>query len=310
MNAQEFHLIPKVGLNLANTTGEVDSKVRSGLNIGLGGDVMLTERFGIETGVYYSMQGSKYKGGGVSYTDKLDYINDGDDSTDTDLGCNGIWLMPIMPSPTYHKYDISDYENIDEQYGTIDDFKQLIEACHKRGIRVIIDFPINHTSSKHPWFTQAVEYLEGLSDGQQPDSSVCPYVDYYNFTTDQLSSVYYKAGSSNWYYEGKFWSEMPDLNLDCEAVRAEFDEITSFWMDLGVDGFRMDGAKEYFSDNTTENVEVLKWFNDMVKGFLVSFRFRTSFLRVQYVIGAGSHLLYKFFWWTNSLERFYFCHGN
>ena len=99
--------------------------------------------------------------------DKLDYINDGDDSTDTDLGCNGIWLMPIMPSPTYHKYDISDYENIDEQYGTIDDFKQLIEACHKRGIRVIIDFPINHTSSKHPWFTQAVEYLEGLSDGQQ-----------------------------------------------------------------------------------------------------------------------------------------------
>ena len=75
MNAQEFHLIPKVGLNLANTTGEVDSKVRSGLNIGLGGDVMLTERFGIETGVYYSMQGSKYKGGGVSYTDKLDYIN-------------------------------------------------------------------------------------------------------------------------------------------------------------------------------------------------------------------------------------------
>lgn len=75
MNAQEFHLIPKVGLNLANTTGEVDSKVRPGLNIGLGGDVMLTERFGIETGVYYSMQGSKYKGGGVSYTDKLDYIN-------------------------------------------------------------------------------------------------------------------------------------------------------------------------------------------------------------------------------------------
>ena len=72
MNAQEFHLIPKVGLNLANTTGEVDSKVRPGLNIGLGGDVMLTERFGIETGVYYSMQGSKYKGGGVSYTDKLD----------------------------------------------------------------------------------------------------------------------------------------------------------------------------------------------------------------------------------------------
>lgn len=75
MGAQQFHLIPKVGLNLANTTGEVDSKVRPGLNVGLGGDVMLTERFGIEAGVYYSMQGSKYNGNGVSYTDKLDYIN-------------------------------------------------------------------------------------------------------------------------------------------------------------------------------------------------------------------------------------------
>ena len=72
VGAQQFHLIPKVGLNLANTTGEVDSKVRPGLNVGLGGDVMLTERFGIEAGVYYS---SKYNGNGVSYTDKLDYIN-------------------------------------------------------------------------------------------------------------------------------------------------------------------------------------------------------------------------------------------
>ena len=75
VGAQQFHLIPKVGLNLANTTGEVDSKVRPGLNVGLGGDVMLTERFGIEAGMYYSMLGSKYNGNGVSYTDKLDYIN-------------------------------------------------------------------------------------------------------------------------------------------------------------------------------------------------------------------------------------------
>ena len=118
MNAQEFHLIPKVGLNLANTTGEVDSKVRPGLNIGLGGDVMLTERFGIETGVYYSMQGSKYKGGGVSYTDKLDYINDGDDSTDTDLGCNGIWLMPITDSGSQHGYDVNSENKSSSDYGT------------------------------------------------------------------------------------------------------------------------------------------------------------------------------------------------
>ena len=81
--------------------------------------------------------------------DKLDYINDGYDSTDTDLGFNGIWLMPIMPSTTYHKYDVTDYEAIDEQYGTMEDFDRLIEECHKRGINVIIDFVMNHTSSQH-----------------------------------------------------------------------------------------------------------------------------------------------------------------
>lgn len=70
-------------------------------------------------------------------TEKLDYINDGDEETDTDLGCNGIWLMPVMPSTTYHKYDVTDYCEIDREYGTLEDFKVLVEECHKRGINVI-----------------------------------------------------------------------------------------------------------------------------------------------------------------------------
>ena len=81
-------------------------------------------------------------------TEKLDYINDGDPATDTDLGCNGIWLMPVMPSTTYHKYDVTDYCDIDPEYGTMDDFKNLIAACHERGINVIIDLVMNHTSSQ------------------------------------------------------------------------------------------------------------------------------------------------------------------
>ena len=91
---------------------------------------------------------------------KLDYINDGDDSTDTDLGYTGIWLSPMMPSPSYHKYDVKDYYNIDPQFGTLDDFDQLIKECDKRGIDVIIDFVPNHCSSEHPWFKKALKEAE------------------------------------------------------------------------------------------------------------------------------------------------------
>lgn len=197
---------------------------------------------------------------------KLDYINDGNNSTDTDLGFNGIWLMPIMPSTTYHKYDVVDYYNIDPEYGTLEDFKTLIEECHKRDIQLIIDFVFNHTSAKHPWFLEAVSYLEGLKEGEEPDLDVCPYVGYYNFTKDYNgSNTYHKAGSSDWYYECVFWDQMPDLNLGNEKVRKEIEDITKFWLDLGVDGFRLDAAKEYYSGEKERNVEVLKWFTNYVQ---------------------------------------------
>lgn len=197
-------------------------------------------------------------------TEKLDYINDGDPATTDDLGFNGIWLMPIMPSTTYHKYDVTDYCEIDPEYGTMDDFKELLAQCHERGINVIIDFVMNHTSSKHEWFTTACNYLSNLGD-KEPSESECPYFGYYNFSKEKVNGDYYKVPGADWYYEGKFWSEMPDLNLANEALRAEFDNIVSFWLDLGVDGFRLDAAKEYYSDNIPANVEVLSWFNTMVK---------------------------------------------
>lgn len=197
---------------------------------------------------------------------KLDYINDGDDATDSDLGFNGIWLMPIMPSTTYHKYDVTDYYNIDPQYGTLDDFKNLVSECHKRGINLIIDYVFNHTSSKHPWFLEAVSYLESLKEGEEPDLEKCPYVGYYHFTKEYNGSkTYYKAGTSDWYYEGVFWDQMPDLALENENVRRELEDIAKFWLDLGVDGFRLDAAKEYFSGDTDKNIEVLKWFTDYVQ---------------------------------------------
>ena len=197
--------------------------------------------------------------------EKLDYLNDGDDTTDTDLGINGIWLMPVMPSTTYHKYDTTDYEDIDPQYGTLEDFKELLAACHERGIRVILDLAMNHSSSRHSWFLQATEYLKSLPEGAEPDAAECPYVDYYHFSREAQSG-YAQLNGTDWYYEARFWDGMPDLNLQNEAVRREFEQVADFWLDLGVDGFRLDAVKEYVTGSTEDNVEILSWFADYVHG--------------------------------------------
>ena len=184
-------------------------------------------------------------------TEKLDYIEE--------MGFNGIWLMPIMQSTTYHKYDVVDYCSIDEEYGTIEDFENLVDECHERGIRVVIDFVINHSSSQHQWFVDACDYLRELPEGQEPDLDECPYVDYYHFVEEQVSGTYYPVSGTNWYYEGEFWSEMPDFNLARESLRAELEEISNFWLDMGVDGFRMDAALHFEENDTEFNTEALDW---------------------------------------------------
>jgi alpha-amylase len=198
-------------------------------------------------------------------TEKLDYLNDGNDQTLDDLGFNGIWLMPIMTSTTYHKYDVVDYYEIDPEYGTMDDFKEFMASCKERDIHVILDMVINHTSSKHPWFLEASTYLKNLGDGEV-DLEECPYVDYYFFSKEKTSQTNCQLPGTDWYYEGRFWSEMPDLNLGSEAVRNEFTEIAKYWLDLGVAGFRLDAAKEFYSGNDTANIEVLSWYHEMVTG--------------------------------------------
>jgi len=183
--------------------------------------------------------------------DKLDYVEY--------MGFNGIWFMPIMPSPSYHKYDVTDYCAIDEVYGTMDDFEKLVEECHNRGINVVIDFVINHSSSEHPWFIDACEYLASLEDGQEPDVNECPYVDYYHFSKEQEDNTWYAVSGTDWYYEGAFWSGMPDLNLQCEALRNEIKDIATFWINKGVDGFRMDAVKYFERGVAEKNNEVLNW---------------------------------------------------
>ncbi|MCR5669693.1 MAG: alpha-amylase [Butyrivibrio sp.] len=199
---------------------------------------------------------------------KLDYINDGNDKTDTDLGCNQIWLMPVSPSPTYHKYDVTDYMDIDPQYGSLDDYDRLIQACHDRGIRVIIDLVLNHTSSEHPWFKEASDYVRNHEgEGLVTDKALleCPYLDYYNFSPEKKEG-YEPLPNSSYYYEARFWSGMPDLNLDSERVRKEISDITQFWIEHGTDGFRLDATTSYYTGDDSKNIEFMTWLNNTVKG--------------------------------------------
>lgn len=195
---------------------------------------------------------------------KLNYIGDGDPSTDTDLGCNGIRLMPVMPSPSEHKYDVADYMDIDPIYGTIGDFETLIDECHNRDIHIIMDFVINYTSSQHNWFQEAGSYLKTLPAGEEPSVEECPFVEYYHFSTEKLAG-YCELEGTKWYYEARFGNDKPDLNLESESLREEFDAIVQFWLDKGVDGFCLNAVGEYAADSSEAGIEILTWFTNMVK---------------------------------------------
>lgn len=187
-------------------------------------------------------------------TEKLDYIQD--------MGFNGIWLMPIMPAPSYHKYDTTDYMNIDPDYGTLEDFQTLLDEAHKRGINIVIDYVINHSSNQHPWFLEATSYLRDLPADAEPDVTECPYVDCYHFSREQINGDYRHVPGADWYYEGVFDSSQPDLNWENEAVREEFKAVADFWIGMGVDGFRMDAAMHYDDSNAQLNIDTLKWYNE------------------------------------------------
>jgi glycosidase len=155
-------------------------------------------------------------------TSKLDYIQS--------LGVQGIWLMPINPSPSYHGYDVIDYYAVNPQYGSMDDFKNLLAEAHKRDIRVIIDLVLNHSSSQHPFFVDA---------NNNPQS---PYRDWYIWADSNPGNHWYAGKTGNYY--AYFGSDMPDLNYKNPDVTAEMYNLVRYWLkDVGIDGFRIDAAK-------------------------------------------------------------------
>jgi len=194
---------------------------------------------------------------------RLDYLNDGKPNSGKSLGIDGIWLMPVMPSPSYHKYDVVNYYGIDCNYGTMADFEELIDECSKRGIKVIIDLVLNHTSSQHQWFINA---RNALREGNFDD----PFVKYYTLETARIAGkTWYDFAVSpdgtQYYYEGNFSSQMPELDLDNTDVRREIMDIVKFWLDKGVGGFRLDAVRYFYYGEDYRNIQFLKWFNDECK---------------------------------------------
>ena len=183
--------------------------------------------------------------------EKLPYIED--------LGARGLWLMPIHPSPSYHKYDVTDYQAVDPGYGSLKDLDALIADCHSRDMQVILDLVLNHSSDQHPWFLEACRYLSDLPEGSQPDASACESFSYYHFQREPASGYHAVPGAEGWYYEGRFTHEMPDLNFDSPELLEKLREIMEFWLSRGVDGFRLDAAKEYETGKTDRNIEILRW---------------------------------------------------
>lgn len=190
--------------------------------------------------------------------EQLDYLNDGDPNTSSDLGITGIWLMPIHPSPSYHGYDVTNYFDVNPDYGTLSDFERLVAEAHRRGIRIIIDLVVNHTSREHPWFVHA----------QQPGSS---WHDWYRWSaTDPHTigpwgqQVWHRAANGEFYY-GVFWEGMPDLNYDNPAVVAEMETIMRFWLELGIDGFRVDGARYVVEEGNVlaDSAGTHAWFRQL-----------------------------------------------
>lgn len=175
-----------------------------------------------------------------------------------DLGIKTIWLMPIMPSPSYHGYDVSDYYAVNPEYGTMEDFDKLLEESKKYNIEIMIDIVFNHSSTEHPWFRQS--YQDYISGNDNEDSKA----DWYVWTDKYQSGYSIYTGSNGIYYESRFSHTMPDLNTANPAVRSELLKILKYWCEKGVDGFRFDAVKYFDFANTNYNVEFMTFLHDEV----------------------------------------------
>ena len=191
---------------------------------------------------------------------RMDYLNDGKPDSGESLGVEGIWLTPIFKSPTYHKYDATDYYQVDPQFGTMDDLKDLIKICHERNVKLIIDLAINHTASNCQWF---LDFTKAHKNGDTSD----PYYDFYSWSNQGriAGRTFSRLSGTEDYYECNFWGGMPELNYDNDAVREEMVKVAKFYLDMGIDGFRFDAAKYIYFGDDPASEEFWAWYISELK---------------------------------------------
>ena len=188
---------------------------------------------------------------------RMDYLNDGDPASGLSLGVEGLWLTPIFSSPSYHKYDVTDFYSVDPAFGTQADLEELIALCHERNVKVILDLPINHTSTQHRWFRSFLNAHLMNNPGNA-------YYDYYVWLNpgDPAPAGRHFAQASNGKvrYEANFSDDMPELNFDLPAVRQAVLDVALHYLELGVDGFRFDAAKYIYYGDNDQSTDFWGWY--------------------------------------------------
>ena len=215
--------------------------------------------------------------------DKLDYISS--------LNYTGLWLTPIHQSDTYHKYDVDDYMSIDEKFGTLEDYDNLVKGCHDRKMTILMDLVINHSSDTNQWFKKCI----AAHQRNQVDNQYYNYYNVQKFSGGNVPSGYAKYNNSL-IYEARFWNEMPDLNLQNVLdepdgyLAKDLKKIFRFWLiEHHVDGFRLDAVTSYFTGDNEKNKQFLTWLNTACQ----------SIKPGCYIVGEGD-------WTHNSGENRYY----
>ena len=193
---------------------------------------------------------------------RMDYLNDGDPASGKSLGVEGLWLTPIFLSPSYHKYDVTDYYRIDPAFGTEEDLRELCRVCHERGVLVILDLPINHTGSECIWFQR----FKNAHLMHNPRNT---YYDFFVWATpgDVLPAGRHFAPvqGQQLLVEANFSDSMPEPDFDLEMVRETFLDVARHWLDVGVDGFRFDAAKYIYLGDNPRSVAFWEWYLDELR---------------------------------------------